>query len=164
MARSSTFNVDEFLQTTINPEGQPFDTKISFVEDGEYPAEIMALSKRTVETDDRGDRELVEVTFNITDPDVQEKMNIDEPRARMTIWLDNESDGRLSLGRNKNVRLGQLLTAVGLNTGKPWSWGQLLHATCWVRTREPRNAEAAIMTDVAMVGRDRGSVERASRR
>src|SRR6266550_1545369 len=105
----STFNVDEFLQTTIDPEGIVLDTKTSFVPAGEYPLELVGLSPREIEQEGR-QRRLVEALFLVTDPAVKEAMNLDDPRARMTVWLDTEPDGSLAIGKNKNVQLGRLLT------------------------------------------------------
>src|SRR5712671_241316 len=152
MRNTSAFNVDEFLQTTIDPQGVPLDTKVSFVPEGEYPAQITALSPREIEQDGKS-RRLVEVTWSITDDALRASMGISDPRARQTLWLDTESDGSFIIAKNKNVDTGRLLDALGMNNGRRWSWAQLLHQTAYVRVELPRDQDRAVLSDVKRVAK-----------
>ena len=55
-----------------------------------------------------------------------ELTGLDRPMVRQDIWLDLDESGRIAQGKNKNVRLGRVRSAVGQNTdGQPWSPSQL---------------------------------------
>jgi hypothetical protein len=64
----------------------------------------------------------------INDPDVREELNFSGDREllfRPRFYLDLTSDGALDFGPNRNLRLGQLVAAVGLYTpGVQWSFPQ----------------------------------------
>ncbi len=149
-------DLDQFLQQTIDPEGESFQTKIDFVADGEYQAEITGLAPRKFQQEGEW-RGLVEVTWSILDPNVKESMQLDDPRARQTIFLDlkkgwnGEGMFPLDIGRNKNTVLGRLLSALRMNDGKKFSWAKLMHEQAWVRVRKPRNEEQSLFADVVMV-------------
>lgn len=162
----STFDESDFLQSTVDPGGTPLDTKVEFVPEGEYEAEIISLSRRKLEANEKNptDRYIVEVMWQILDESLKKEMGVENPRARQTIWLDTESDGSFIVGKNKNVATGRLLDALGLNDGRRWSWGMLLHMSGYIRVALPRNEEDSLYSEVRMVGRRQEDVTPRSRR
>lgn len=74
-------------------------------------------------------------TWEILDDDVRAAMNVEHPTASYDFLLDiDPKTGGLALGPAKNVRLGRLLAACGIN-GKEWSLGMIQDATATVKIR-----------------------------
>ena len=123
---SDTFDAAVFEQMVID---QANETKTTPVPVGDYEAMIDKVRVKSVKLS-KGDRAgtevpILEVTFHIDDDKVAEQLNRDKVLSRMDIWLDVEG-GALAVGPNKNVRLGRLREAVGMNKpGKSFSFMQL---------------------------------------
>lgn len=109
------FNPEEFMQTQVQDE---FETKRSLIPEGEYLVRIDSIEAKTVGAANRPVLSLTLALTNTGDGD------LDERRLWHTIWLDIDERGALMSGSNKNIGLGQLLTALDLN-GKPWSPAEL---------------------------------------
>lgn len=117
------FNPDEFMNTSFD-SNEEFETKRSLIDANEYDAVIEEIEARLVGDDNKPILSTRLKLVNTGDD------NIDGRNLFHTIWLDMDSQGALQYGKDKNIGLGQLLAAVGLN-GKPWNpgmlKGQLIH-------------------------------------
>jgi hypothetical protein len=64
--------------------------------------------------------------WNIDDAEVKALLERDKIVVKQDIMLDITEQGGLDMGKGKNVRLGQLREALGLNVpGEPFSFGML---------------------------------------
>ena len=55
-------------------------------------------------------------------------MNMERVSVRQSIFIDMESDGRIALGENRNVKLGKLREALGQNNAGAWAPRMLVGA------------------------------------
>lgn len=110
----SNFDPNAFLSQNISGG---FSTRVKPVPPGEYPAIIKSLSAREVESKmNPGQKQLVvDVTFAISDPSVVEATGRPEPTTRLSLWIDRTGNGAIDRSEGKNIGLGRLLAAVGLN-------------------------------------------------
>jgi hypothetical protein len=121
------FDPDSFMNQTVD---EPMATALQGVPEGEYTAMIgdfdsSAFRTVTVTNKTSGlsqDRPVLEVPFVIQDDALKAKLGREQITHRETYWLDLKADGQLDTGPDKNVRLGQLRTALNQNTkGTPWA-------------------------------------------
>jgi len=112
----TTFDPDVFLSTEV--EGELSTTYLP-VPEGEYVASIDDIKIKSPKGS-----VILEVLWDLQDNEVKEIMSMDKVVVRQSIFLDVEEEtGALSLGENKNVRLGRLRENLGQNTpGQPWSF------------------------------------------
>ena len=75
---------------------------------------------RKVNTKD-GLRAVMDVTWLILDEDVKKETELERPTCRQGFFLEVNDKGGLERGKNKNVGLGRLLEALGINQGDKWS-------------------------------------------
>lgn len=124
------FNPEEFMNTQVS--GEEFETKRSLIPAGEYTVTIENLEAKTV-----GERNLpiLSVRYKIVNSDNPE---VNDRAIFDTVWLDVDDNGNLMRGPDKNLKLGQLLEAVGLN-GKPWSPGMLQGQVIMVQVTQSFN-------------------------
>lgn len=116
----STFNADTFLNTQVNDSNATTFEPIPVGED--YQASIAKIEPRMA-----GDKPVLEVTWQTSDPRAVEATGMDTPTVRQTIWLDVTESGGLDLGRGKNVGLGKLRAALNQNQpGVAWAPGMLI--------------------------------------
>jgi len=104
------FNPDEFMNTEIAEE---FATKRELLPPGEYQAMIEEIEAKTIGEANWPILSLRYKIVNNPEEDIAGRILFD------TIFLDVDEKGSLIRGPNKNIRLGQLLAALGLN-GRPW--------------------------------------------
>jgi hypothetical protein len=109
------FNPDDFMNTQTN---DTLDTSYAPIPEGEYTAVIDKVEAATVGTENRP---VLNVYWVIDDQGVKEFTGLDTPSARQTIWLDIGANGQLEAGKNKNIALGRVRSALGQNTGAPWA-------------------------------------------
>ena len=93
------------------------DTKLPLIPAGEYPAQVTKIEGRNLETKN-GTRTVVDITWGIDDAGVKAETNLDNPTCRQTLWLDLTDSGKLDTGQAKNVGLGRLREALGMNDGE----------------------------------------------
>lgn len=97
------------------------DTKYVAIPEGEYPAMIKSKKFRS----EKG-YTILDIVWAIDDAGVKEVTGMKEPTVRQSIFLDVTSAGGLDFGKGKNVKLGRLREATGLNTpGQPFSFNML---------------------------------------
>lgn len=110
----SVFDKDAFLNTTVTGANE---TKFTPVPIGDYKAFIDDIAADSYESEGRTTPILV-VTYAILDEKVKKELGMDKVTVQDRMFLDVETNGALSFGINKNVRLGKLREAVGQNDPK----------------------------------------------
>jgi len=76
----------------------------------------------------------MKVKCQIQDEKLKEQIGR-EPSVVYDMFLDTTPTGGLDFGKQRNVKLGRLLEAVGLN-GKPWNFQMLGNQLVKVRTKQ----------------------------
>lgn len=157
--------LDEFIDQTYN-FGEAFPTRIELVPDGEYKATVSSITYRVFPSNrEEGEfAAVVNMMFSINDPEVREATGLDDPKAQLRVNLDTKKgwDGNgnppLEFGKNKNIYVGRLLEAFGMNDSRPWKWSMFEHEDCYVRVGKPFNPDSPY-SDVKAVGRDLEDVQ-----
>jgi hypothetical protein len=99
------------------------------IDQGEYPAVIEKVDTRAWKARDGSSSGIaLDITWNVDDAGVKEKLGRDKVTVKQGIMLDlNESGTGMDTGKGKNVTLGRLREALGLNQpGTPFSFRQLI--------------------------------------
>lgn len=135
---SDVFDAASFLNQSHN---SGFETKFTKVEPGEYPAIIDKVGYRTAPKKDSPGEEshILDVTYFIDDARQKEVTGLDRPTVRQTVFLDIVG-GKLDKSKNKNVTLGRLLTALGLND-REFSFNDLPGRACMVKVGQSPNTK-----------------------
>lgn len=114
------------------------DTQFILIPAGEYPAMIKDVAARQQQNpnDPAILWTILDVTYAIDDAGVREETQLPEPTIRQSIFLDLSEDNKLDTGKGKNVNLGRLREAVGLNQpGQAFSFGALVGQACVVAVK-----------------------------
>lgn len=115
----SKFDPNALLNTELQVE--EIATEFVPIPEGDWPVRLGAPKVASGEKDGKVWARL-EVPLTITDPAVAQDMGLEdgkEVKSMYTIFLDiNQETQMLDFGVNKNVRLGQLFAAVGLEGGR----------------------------------------------
>lgn len=120
------FNPDQFLDMQITEAN---DTKLTPVPVGEYVAVIEDVKCRQWQSKQDPSKSglTLDITWSIDDPAVKELLGRDKVTVRQGVMLDLTESGGLDMGKGRNVGLGRLREAVGLNTpGQPFSFSMLV--------------------------------------
>ena len=119
----SAFDPDQFLSQTVE---QSNDTKITPCPAGEYPGYIKELKVSTGQGKDGSTWASLNPVWVIDDQSVREFLDRDEVTVKQSIFLDLTDSGTLDMGKGKNVGLGRLREALGLNVpGQAFSFQML---------------------------------------
>jgi hypothetical protein len=171
MAQSFRESLDEFLDQTVDPSGESLPTKIELIPEGtECKGTVTGIRPIAYQNADSGEwNAMAEIMYSIDSPEVKEETGLDDPRAVQILRLDvrRDWDGRgsppLEFGRNKNVDLGKLLTAFGMNDGRKFKWSSFMHEDAYLRIGRPRREEDRY-APVSMVGREPDDVKTRSKK
>lgn len=111
----STFDPASLLEATVETSN---DTKIIPIPEGEYLAVIDNVKINTWQSGDGSKSGLrLDVEYLLDDAAAKEATGRDKLLVRQGIMLDLTEDGRsFDMGKGKNVGLGRLREATGLNT------------------------------------------------
>lgn len=114
------FNPDTFLQSSTTEVN---DTKKIPCPVGEYIAVAEKVEARTWQSKDGLKSGLaLDVTWTIDDAAAKEVTGRDNVQVRQGLMLDILESGGLDMGKGKNIALGRLREATGLNVpGQPFS-------------------------------------------
>ena len=108
----SQFNPDTFIDLEVTGA---LDTQLILVPRGEWIGKIGEIKPpRVTQSKDGNTYVFLDIPIKVTDPDVERHCQRPEPQVRHSISLDI-IDGRLDMGPGKNIGLGQLRDALGLN-------------------------------------------------
>src|SRR5215831_5979456 len=95
------------------------------VDQGEYPAMADEIEVRqwTGKKDPSKSGISLDINWSIDDAGQREKLGRDKVIVRQSLMIDLNEGGGIDTGKGKNVRLGRLREALGLNTpGQPFSF------------------------------------------
>lgn len=135
---ASAFDADSFGQTEYTESN---DTVLIPVDEGEYPAVIKKKDFRVVETKN-GEQVVLDVTWEVDDAAQREKTGREQLTVRQGLFLDRRDDGTLDFGKGKNVGLGKLREAVGLNQpGAPFSFEMLVGRPAMVKIKNRQDGD-----------------------
>lgn len=115
----SLFDPSTFLDSSA---GGPLSTERLLVPAGVYSnAYISDVTPKegTIGEGDRAGQPWVSINFIwvIDDNELRQKMDRAEVKVTQSVMLDLTEDGQLDTGKGKNVRLGKLRKALGINDG-----------------------------------------------
>lgn len=145
-----TFDTENFLDTQIE---QNIDTSFEPIPEGDYPAKIIdgenAINIRSGVSAKGNAWCMMDVVWEIDDPQLAEEIGRDPVRVRQSIFLDMTEQGGLDLGKGKNRQLGFLREAVGQNSeGQPWSPRMLQGQVALINVgHRPNNDNPEILYD-----------------
>lgn len=147
------FDPSTFLDATLTEANSTTQTPCP---EGEYEA---VISDEPVFRQFQGTKDpsksymALDLNWEITDPAVCEVTGRTPTKVRQSLMLDVTDAGGLDMGKGKNVGLGRLREAVGLNEpGKAFSFRQLQGQRAKVRVTH-RAAQDAIYDEVRTVAR-----------
>lgn len=115
------FSPEQFLDMQV--EGA-MDTKVVPVPVGEYVSVCSDVKARTwtSKKDSSKSGVTLDITWEVDDQNVKALLGREKVTVRQGVMLDLTESGGLDLGKGKNVGLGRLREAVGLNSpGQPFS-------------------------------------------
>jgi len=117
-----SFDPSSFLDATFT---DAFDTTFEPIPVGEYPATIDSL-KFANGVSDKGPWARIDITWALDDPSLAERLGRKKILCRQSIMLDLLDSGGLDAGKGRNISLGKLRDALGLNVaGQPFSFRML---------------------------------------
>ena len=137
----SNFDPEALLNTEIAVDD--IATEFTSVPEGEHDAQITKLATKDGLIG-KGERTgepwvMLNLTWTLTDPNVSAEMNVREARINQSFFLDLDG-GKLATGTNKNVALGQLFEACGLDGSATIS--SLEGSSAIVKVKHKINAES----------------------
>lgn len=139
----SLFNPETFLQQTVTGA---LDTKYPTIPAGEYPAISKSLSAREMpNTKDpvKGPFTVLDIVWQIDDAGVREAVGSENPQCRQSVFLELH-EGELDMREKKNIPLGRLRDALGLNDPtKPFSFNDLVGRPAIVKIEHSPNPKDA---------------------
>lgn len=154
----SLFNPEMFMESAIQGAN---DTKITPCPVGEWPAIVEDVKVQAIEVKDGENAGDVTGKLNVfwitEDPEVVRVTGRPKVRVRQEMFLDLTEDGSgLDMGKGKNVRLGKLREAVGLNNPSvPFMFRQLIGQYGIIKTgqRADKKDSSIIYDEVLAVRR-----------
>lgn len=125
MSTQSAFNPDSFMSQTFTETNS---TKREPVPAGEYlaiaeKAEILPWAKK----DGSASGVKLSIQWDIDDPSLKEALGLTSIKQKQDIMLDLTPDGGLDMAKGRNVGLGRLREALGLNVpGQPFAFPMIV--------------------------------------
>lgn len=119
------FNPDQFLQLEVQDANS---TKSTPCPVGEYTAVIESVKARPWQKKDDPSVAgmAIDIVWNIDDAGVKAALDREKVSVKQGIMLDMTESGGIDTGKGKNVSLGRLREAVGLNEpGRSFSFSML---------------------------------------
>ncbi len=120
----SQFDPNAFLNATVTDSNS---TEMTPVPEGEYLSIIEKVDVKEWSSKDGSSSGLkLALVWDIEDDGVKELLGMKKITCRQDIMLDLTDTGQLDFGKGKNVTLGRLREATGLNTpGEPFAFSML---------------------------------------
>lgn len=121
---NSAFDPQAFLDSSVTEAN---DTKVIPVPMGDYLGVIEKIVPRQWTSKDHTSSGLaLDITWIVEDEDVKAFLGRDTVTVKQGLMLDVLPSGQLDMSKGKNIGLGRLREAVGLNTpGQAFSFQQL---------------------------------------
>ena len=119
-----SFDPNTFLNATFTEEN---DTKVIPVPAGEYLALAEKVDVKSWSSKDGSSSGIkLEILWDIQDDNVKALLGHDTVKCAQQQMLDLTDTGALDMGKGKNVGLGRIREALGLNKpGEPFSFGMI---------------------------------------
>lgn len=121
-----TFDPSTFLDTTTT---EASSTSFAPIPEGDYPAIICQdpeVRQWTSRKDPSKSGLVVDLLWEIEAPSVAADLGRDRLTVKQGVMLDLNDAGQLDTGKGRNIALGRLREAVGLNTpGQPFNFRML---------------------------------------
>lgn len=118
----SNFDPETFLGQA--QQAETFSTRRTPLDEGEYIGQITDVKVRDVKFRDGREGKGIDLFVAIEGPEVESQTGLPKVTPRMSFLLDLTDAGNIDSGKGKNLRLGRVLEACGLN-GKAWSFNDL---------------------------------------
>lgn len=149
------FDPNTFMSDTITGAT---DTKYVPVPQGEYPAIIKSLSARQIPSrqDPSKQMTIVDIVYEIDDSTVKEATGLDAPTVRQSVFLELTERGKIDNSKGKNVPLGKVRDALGLNNpDKPFALTDLVGRAAVVTVEHTPNEKSPgdVYANVTKVGK-----------
>lgn len=120
-----SFNVESFLNQTVTEANS---TKLDPIPEGEYLAIVSKINVRQFNGKKDPSKSYVslDLTWDIDDGALKERLQRDKITVRQSLMLDLSDSGSLDTSKGRNVALGRLREALGLNNpGQPFAFSML---------------------------------------
>lgn len=105
--------------------GTKLDEERELVPEGEYLAQVDRVEEPQMKTSQKGNTFWTQtLLWSILDQAVLSSISRDKATVRQQIFLDFNDDGSFATGKQKNIAVGQINAALGMNdgTGSPARW------------------------------------------
>lgn len=147
-----SFDADSFLNAAVSGSNS---TKIIPCPQGEFMAVIEKLNARQVQSSDGTQtRVVLDVSWLVEDDGAKQATGREQVTVKQGIFLDLDPQGGVDMGEGKNVQLGRLREALGLNDpSQPFSFNMLPGRVAKIlvgHRADPKDAEN-IFADVKAV-------------
>lgn len=130
----TTFDTDTFLNATYEAANS---TRLPLVPAGEFPAEVdrISVTSGVIKEGERAGESwhMLNLMWSIQDDKLKEKLKMDKVSVKQSFFLDVTEGGTLDMGEGKNVQLGRVREAVGMNTTRRFSINSLKGAMGLIR-------------------------------
>lgn len=135
------FDPNAFLEQTVAESNSTVSVPVPV---GEYIAFVDDVKVRqwTSKQDPSKTGVAVDLSWQIDDENVKRLLERDKVTAKQGLMLDVTDEGGLDMGKGKNVSLGRVREAVGLNTpGQPFAFSMLKGKAAKIRIKHRQNPE-----------------------
>lgn len=136
------FSPEQFLDIQITESN---DTKVIPIPVGEYMAVVKEVKVRPWQSKSDPSKAgiALDLIWSIDDAGVKQLLGRDEVNTKQGVMLDMTEAGGLDVGKGRNISLGRLREAVGLNTpGQPFSFGMLTGRVAKVKVEHRVDGDA----------------------
>lgn len=149
------FDPNQFLDQQFTDAN---DTKSIPVPAGEFIAVVEETKINTWQAKDDPSKSglKLQIQWSVDDEGVKATVGRDKVTVRQEIMLDLTDSGTLDFGRGKNIRLGKLRDALGLNTpGQPFAFSMLAGRVARITVGHTPNPKepGEVYTNVTAVAR-----------
>ncbi len=147
----SAFDPTSFLSAEITEDNS---TETIPIPEGEYIASIDSMEVRTwvSKKDPTKSGVVLEVKWEIFDTALAESIAKDRVFCRQSVMLDLNSQGSLDFSRGRNISLGRLRAAVGLNVpGQPFAFTMLPGQQATIKVGHRTDDQGLIYDEVKAV-------------
>jgi len=138
------FNPEAFMQQQQSGE---LDTTFIPVPEGEYSAVAEGVNVRTTNTG----KVILDVSWAVNDANVVEETGRENNTVRQSIFLDLTDAGTLDMGKGKNIGLGRLMEAVGIDMSKKWALQDVVGHMALVTVKHRMSDDGTVYADVKRV-------------